>query len=195
MTRKIDRCCPDDVTIRSATVEDAAGIGSIQVLTWRDAYRGLISEETLSGMTGREIALYVTEIVQGEHDGEFALVTESCGRLATFCIGGPERSCESPNDGHSGEIYSMYVLPEFQGMGIGRKLSASGRATLASYGRAELALWVLEGNERTIGFLRKSRRDCGRKEEFRRFRKRCDRSRNALGESSGDYSIETSSPQ
>lgn len=71
MTRKIDRCCPDDVTIRSATIEDAAGIGSIQVLTWRDAYRGLISEETLSGMTGREIALYVTEIVQGEHDGEF----------------------------------------------------------------------------------------------------------------------------
>jgi GNAT superfamily N-acetyltransferase len=49
-------------------------------------------------------------------------------------------------DAKVGEIYTLYVLPEFQDRGIGRRLLAAAFAAMAGKGYGCALLWVLRDN-------------------------------------------------
>ena len=133
------------VSLRHASATDVAAIGHIQVTTWRDAYRDLIPDDILANITSEKIEVFVTEILSGLHEGTFVLVCEMGMCPIGFCIGGPERS-ERKEQGSFGEIYSMYVLPAYQRLGLGKALIRQAAGVLRSNGMAGLSLWVLQGN-------------------------------------------------
>ena len=139
------------VSLRHANATDVAAIGRIQVTTWRDAYRGLIPGDILANMRSEKIETFVTEILSGLHEGTFVLVCEAEMRPAGFCIGGPERS-EREGQCSFGEIYSMYVLPAYQRLGLGKALIRQAAGVLRSNGMTGLSLWVLQGNAGALRF-------------------------------------------
>ena len=139
------------VSLRHANATDVAAIGRIQVTTWRDAYRGLIPGDILANMRSEKIETFVTEILSGLHEGTFVLVCEAEMRPAGFCIGGPERS-EREGQCPFGEIYSMYVLPAYQRLGLGKALMGHAAEILRSNGKTGLSLWVLQGNAGALRF-------------------------------------------
>ena len=139
------------VSLRHASTTDVAAIGRIQVTTWRDAYRGLIPGDILANMRSEKIETFVTEILSGLHEGTFVLVCETEMRPAGFCIGGPERS-EREGQCPFGEIYSMYVLPAYQRLGLGKALMRHAAEVLGSNGMTGLSLWVLQGNISALRF-------------------------------------------
>ena len=139
------------VSLRHASATDVAAIGRIQVTTWRDAYRGLIPGDILANMRSEKIETFVTEILSGLHEGTFVLVCETEMRPAGFCIGGPERS-EREGQCPFGEIYSMYVLPAYQRLGLGKALMRHAAEVLGSNGMTGLSLWVLQGNISALRF-------------------------------------------
>ena len=53
-----------------------------------------------------------------------------------------------------GEIYELYVKPEYQGVGLGRRLFQASRKELASRGMSGLAVWALADNESACEFYR-----------------------------------------
>jgi GNAT superfamily N-acetyltransferase len=50
------------------------------------------------------------------------------------------------------EVEALYVLPEFWGRGIGKRLSDSARQLLRSAGYSFVALWVLSENHHARAF-------------------------------------------
>lgn len=139
------------VSLRHANATDVAAIGRIQVTTWRDAYRDLIPDDILANITSEKIEVFVTEILSGLHEGTFVLVCEMGMCPIGFCIGGPERS-EREGQCPFGEIYSMYVLPAYQRLGLGKALMGHAAEILRSNGKTGLSLWVLQGNAGALRF-------------------------------------------
>ncbi len=55
---------------------------------------------------------------------------------------------------YDGEIYELYLRPEFQGLGFGRRLFTAVRRDLAQNAIKSLTVWVLSGNEKAVEFYR-----------------------------------------
>ena len=65
--------------------------------------------------------------------------------------GGRCRDADRTGPGQ-GEVYAIYVLPEWWGRGAGRLLMAHVVRALAEAGQDDITLWVLEGNQRARRF-------------------------------------------
>jgi ribosomal protein S18 acetylase RimI-like enzyme len=135
-----------DVRIREATPADAEAIARVHVETWQVAYRGIVADEILDGLS-------VVRRAQGWREwwssGEVAkqalFVAEADGPVIGFANAGSSRDADASDD--TGEIRAIYVLADYWDIGAGRALMDRGLEALAKrYRRA--TLWVLERNER-----------------------------------------------
>ena len=52
-----------------------------------------------------------------------------------------------------GEVFALYVLPEYHGTGVGRQLMDAALEKLASY--PHICLWLVKGNARALRFYEK----------------------------------------
>ena len=130
------------VRVRQATMQDAASIARIDVETWRATYAGILPDRLLVGLTeGRRAARWALELSRNPAD---VLVAEDENHvLLGFGNCGAQR--DSRID-YGGEIYTLYVAPDFQGMGIGRQLLLGLFSRLLRAGHNSAALWVLQNN-------------------------------------------------
>jgi ribosomal protein S18 acetylase RimI-like enzyme len=55
---------------------------------------------------------------------------------------------------YDGEIYELYLRPEFQGLGFGRRLFTAARKDLAQSGLRSLVIWALSDNDPAVAFYR-----------------------------------------
>jgi GNAT superfamily N-acetyltransferase len=53
-----------------------------------------------------------------------------------------------------GEIYELYLRPEFQGLGFGRRLFTSAKRDLGQSGLKSMVIWALSDNEPAVEFYR-----------------------------------------
>jgi len=53
-----------------------------------------------------------------------------------------------------GEIYELYLKPEFQGIGLGKRLFNEARQLLDSLGCQGVVVWCLEDNHSAVEFYR-----------------------------------------
>ncbi len=132
------------IAIREATLDDAEDIARVHVASSRTTYQGIMPDDYLAfidveeWMERRRINLENA----GEH--EVAYVAEVDGRIVGWARGGPERS----DDNHyEGELYGLYLLREYQRIGIGRRLISTMAKHLAEEGMTSMFLWVLAENE------------------------------------------------
>ena len=51
-----------------------------------------------------------------------------------------------------GEIYELYLRPEYQGIGLGSRLFKAAKARLADHGLRGLVVWALEDNHNALAF-------------------------------------------
>ncbi|MBN9252831.1 MAG: GNAT family N-acetyltransferase, partial [Mesorhizobium sp.] len=51
-----------------------------------------------------------------------------------------------------GEIYELYLRPEYQGIGLGSRLFAAARQRLKDHGLKGMVVWALEENENALAF-------------------------------------------
>ena len=70
-------------------------------------------------------------------------VAESPPGVIGFASGGRERAGEA---GYSGELYAIYILPEAQGHGHGKRLVQAVAGGLRELGLDDMIVWVLRDN-------------------------------------------------
>ena len=131
--------------IRLATEHDLPEVAAIHVASWQAAYRGLLADDLLDGLSveGR-----IPAWQSWYADPQATLwVADDASGVAGFC----KRVWSEP--GEVAEITHLYLQPRCYGRGIGSPLLAAAvEATRSEFPSAVLFLWVLEKNRRARHF-------------------------------------------
>lgn len=131
------------ITVRSARAEDAAGIARTYVESWRSAYAGILPDPVLVRLSPDRQARQWRQAITRPRHGEFTVVAEAAGTgVVGFGSGGPARAMLP----YLGEVYTLYLMPDWQGYGLGRRLMQALFAGLARRGLGSALIWVLEAN-------------------------------------------------
>ena len=134
------------IAIRPAVAGDAAAIGRVYVETWRTTYAGMVPDRVLVGMSeARQGARWSHWFARPGKD--FALVARDArAGVIGFASGGPVRMRAPQAQGATGEVFTLYVLPDFQGRGVGRRLLGAAFQGLVDRRYAAALIWVLAAN-------------------------------------------------
>jgi len=134
------------IRIRVAEPADAAGVAVVHDASWREAYRGIIPGAHLERMVQRRgAAWWANAIARGSR---IAVLDVGDG-VAGYASYGRNRAASLP---FRGEIFELYLAPEYQGLGFGRRLFNAARRELAGHGLSSVVVWSLADNERALGF-------------------------------------------
>lgn len=133
-----------EMRIRKATAADSCGIARVHVDSWRSSYADVVPPEVLSGLSYGERQKMWDGILDSRTQGKHCYVAEtSDDRIVGFACGGPvSEVCET----YEGEIYSIYLLEEYQRGGLGRQLLLSTARRMKDDGIESMLLWVFEKN-------------------------------------------------
>ena len=137
--------------IRQATIADAEGISKVQIGTWREAYRGIVADSILDSMDPEETAeMYRQRISSPMPYRKVAFIGN---QIVGFSFFGWKSDITFKNDWF---LYALYVLPEYQGLGIGRSLLMSAKETGIENSANRMVFGVLVGNDRSREFYDRS---------------------------------------
>lgn len=128
--------------IRHANIEDAKILGEIHSQAWKVAYKGIVPDEILDNITAEKRQKYFEKALT-EGWEEDAIIFNGNKALGLICIG---KCRDADKDGSYGEIWGIYLLPEYWKKGIGSELIYWGLAELKKRNYDKVTLWVLEDN-------------------------------------------------
>ena len=133
-------------SIRRAREADIGGLSKVFDAAWREAYRGIIPGVALERLIAdRDRAWWRGALRRGRP----VAVVETGDLLVGYASYGRTRSRAL---GTEAEIDELYLLPEYQGIGLGRRLFRAVRNDLVDHGLPRLGVWSLEDNDRAGAF-------------------------------------------
>lgn len=137
------------IDVRRAEPQDARAISVAHRESWTQAYAGIIPHKPLNQMLERRGESWWRKATDGPAT---LLVLDVAGEVAGYATIGLNRARALPYDG---EIYEIYLRPEYQGIGLGRRLFGESRRLLRSLGCHGLVVWCLEDSEHAMRFFRR----------------------------------------
>jgi ribosomal protein S18 acetylase RimI-like enzyme len=122
-------------------------MAKVNVDTRRVCYAGFYPQELLAQISYERVETAWRKRIW-ESPGSpavFAFIAEDTFQqcIAGVVIGGPAQTMDLP---FQGEIYVLYVLPDYHRQGIGRKLVDAAARRLAAQNMQGLLIWVLADN-------------------------------------------------
>lgn len=136
------------------TLADCERVAEIRVGGWRSAYRGLVPQSCLDGLSVEEDAERRRDHLSRSDGSVVNLVAESGGELVGWACHGPYREGEALTE--DAELYAIYVHPDQVGRGVGRALLTESVARCSAAGHGRLLLWVLKENDRARRFYERA---------------------------------------
>jgi GNAT superfamily N-acetyltransferase len=133
------------ITIRAAGIEDAAAIAGIRVRSWQAAYRGMVPDSLLDGLsTEVDTPRFRGVLERLTETNQRAWIAEDDGMATGFAISGPPQ--EDDLAAGAGEVHLLYLEPDRRRGGIGGILLDHAVADLRADGFAPIVLWTLQAN-------------------------------------------------
>jgi len=139
------------LTIRQATVDDAATIAGIQVRGWQWGYRGILPKDILASLSAEAREPKWREQLEPNSPASTSMAIEDDVPLG-FVTYGPARDSDLSPPADAGEIYAIYEEEAVAGTGVGSALMAHATDELRSRHYTLAVLWVLEANSRARRF-------------------------------------------
>jgi ribosomal protein S18 acetylase RimI-like enzyme len=132
------------LVIREAVPGDAVSAGRVNAQVWREAYRGIVSDEWIANVSDDErIARWRGHLADPSRGRRWVALVDD--EVVGFAASGPSRDAPPVRDL---ELWSVYLLEAHSRRGIGTALVE------ASIGAGPASLWVVEGNVRAQAFYR-----------------------------------------
>jgi ribosomal protein S18 acetylase RimI-like enzyme len=136
------------IEIRRAKTSDAMAVADTHDEAWRAAYQGIIPGGELDKLISRRGPSWWEGAIR---KGSRITVLQFGDTIAGYANYGRNRAKSLFYDG---EVYEIYLRPEYQGLGFGRRLFSAARKDLQQSGLKSLVVWALSDNEPSIEFYR-----------------------------------------
>lgn len=136
--------------IRSAELTDASGIAKVNIETWKSTYKNIINDEYLDSLSYEQREHAIKNIINSSSDKKYVFIAEDgTGDVIGFASCGIVRENDEI---FKGELYSIYILKEFQNKGIGKLLYNIAIQKLQENNLFPMIIWVLEENRQARKF-------------------------------------------
>jgi ribosomal protein S18 acetylase RimI-like enzyme len=136
------------IEVRRADPQDARAIAALHRAAWIASYAGMIPHKALVQMIERRREDWWRRAALGPST---VLVLEVAGKIAGYATVGHNRVRALKQEG---EIYELYLLPEYQGIGLGSYMFRECRGVLRALNMSGLVVWCLEDNDNAVTFYR-----------------------------------------
>ena len=136
------------IEIRRARPADAKAVADTHDEAWRTAYQGIIPGVELERLILKRGAGWWDGAIRNRSRISLLAFGDTIAGYANY---GANRARSLQYDG---EIYELYLRPEFQRLGFGRRLFNAARRDLAQSGMKSMVVWALSDNEPAVGFYR-----------------------------------------
>src|SRR6202049_1275879 len=136
------------IEIRRAKSSDAVPLATTHDQAWRTAYQGIIPGPELDKLINRRGAEWWEGAIR---KGSRISILAFGDTIAGYTNYGRNRARSLTYDG---EIYELYLRPEFQGLGFGRRLFTATRRDLAQSGLRSPGVLALSDNDSAAEVLR-----------------------------------------
>ena len=136
------------IEIRRARASDAATVAEAHDDAWRTAYQGIIPGAELRRLINRRGPAWWESAIR---KGSRIVLLQFGDKVAGYANYGRNRARSLHFEG---EIYELYLRPEFQGLGFGRRLFTSARRDLMQSGLKSMVIWALSDNDPATEFYR-----------------------------------------
>src|ERR1700749_3200794 len=136
------------IEVRPAKAVDAAAVASTHDEAWRSAYQGFIPGAELEKLINRRGPQWWDSAIR---KGSRVSVLVFGDKVAGYANYGRNRARSLHFEG---EIYELYLRPEFQGLGFGRRLFSAARRDLLQSGLKSMVIWALSDNDPATEFYR-----------------------------------------
>src|ERR1700760_4751193 len=136
------------IEIRRARAADAVALASAHVEAWRTAYRAIIPGPELDKLINPRGAEWWEGAIR---KGSRISILVFGDTVAGYSSYGRNRARSLSYDG---EIYELYLRPEFQGLGFGCRPFSAARGAPSPGGLRSLVVWALPENEPAVEFYR-----------------------------------------
>jgi len=136
--------------LRPAAPGDEDPVAQVHVRSWQTGYRGLLPDEFLDRLDPAERAARYT-FGQVDRGLPSTTIAVDGDQICGFATTGP---CRDEDRAGAGELYAIYVDPDWWGRGVGRELIVATRQRLSDQHFSSAILWMLAGNARAERFYR-----------------------------------------
>ncbi len=132
------------IFIQAATPKNAWDIARVHIDTWRSAYAGIVPDPYLQSLSYEQRTDMWKEILStAPLRNHYWVAKDANERIVGFSTGGKNRDTAQPFDG---EVTALYLLKEFHGRGIGKRLFLDSLEQLYRHGYRSAITWVLADN-------------------------------------------------
>jgi ribosomal protein S18 acetylase RimI-like enzyme len=153
--------------VRRARRDDAAAIARVHVETWQSAYADLLDQNMLASMSDvRQAAWWQRALADPREARGIFVVDHADMGVVGFGSCGPARDHPEGLDGTEkrvGEVYTLYVEPDFQDEGYGRLLLDAMFKQLHGEGCDTVVLWMLADNPSRFFYEAMGGQYCGQR--------------------------------
>jgi len=136
--------------IRTPEISDAPSVAAVHNSSSERAYRDILPRDVIEDAARKRLAQWDARF-RNSPDAGRTLVCEVEGAIAGFSLFGPCRD-DWADPKVNGEVWALYIAPEFWGHGCGYALWQATAERLLESGFADMFVWALENNERARRF-------------------------------------------
>jgi GNAT superfamily N-acetyltransferase len=136
------------ITIRTANIGDLDRVAEIYVRSWQDTYPGIVDQDYLDGMTPEHCKKHLGDYIADPYMELFVAVDASDYPVGIL-------ACNLYTEMITcGMIDILHIDKKYKGMGIGTELVKECARYMRAHGRNTLAVDVIVGNDKAIGFYK-----------------------------------------
>lgn len=133
--------------IRKASKEDIKDVSRVYVDSWRTTYRSLVPDYYLDELSYEDTEKRWIDFLNNENEPFIYVAINDTGEIIGFASG---KSIDEKN--FEGELYSLYLLQECRGLGVGRHLVSAIAKHFKEKGIYSMMVWVMKQNKSGLGF-------------------------------------------
>lgn len=128
-----------NISFREATIADCPAVAKVHVRSWKESFAGIVPQTFLDKMSVEKRARAFEKGFSASFYRMYVAEVPERGIVGFADFGEARENIEA----YEGELYAVYLLPEFQRKGVGERLFKLGVEFLKRSGKSSMYLLCL----------------------------------------------------